>query len=70
MSPTLPRGGPQTNLSKTFLASCGASSISDNFNLTIEAGPRPAGSLPITSRNCEGNRIPSSDGYTRPIEIK
>ncbi|CAB4535469.1 unannotated protein [freshwater metagenome] len=62
MSPTLPRGGPQTNRSKTFLASAGALSKSLIFSFAIEAGPKPAGSVPITSRNCVGKRIPSSDG--------
>ena len=36
--------------------------MSANLTFAIEAGPSPAGSLPITSRNCEGRRMPSSEG--------
>ena len=62
MSPTLPRGGPQISLSSTFFAAAGASSSFFKVNFAIDAGPKPAISLPKTSRTELGNRIPSSDG--------
>ena len=62
ISPTLPRGGPQISLSKTFFAASGASSNFFNVNFAMEAGPRPAISLPNTSRTELGNLMPSSDG--------
>ena len=62
MSPTLPLGGPHINRSKIFFESWGACANSLNFNFTIDAGPRPAGSAPSTSRSWVGTLNPSSDG--------
>ena len=66
----VPRGGPQTIASRTFLAAAGASSNFFNFNFAIDAGPSPAISFPRTSLRFVGVRIPSLSTYKRPRSIK
>ena len=54
ISATVPRGGPQTIASKAFFACAGASSNFFSESFAIDCGPRPAISLPRTSRSVVG----------------